>query len=169
MNPTKLCKKIPVRYAVFSCILPATLYLLYSQSRPLSCPQLPQLPEAAAAPAREEQPGKAEPMKPLRDPFRPLNHPAAPASLPRATVAAPLSGLQNQQKKQNIGISPAQSYRLCGIVTVNSRSKALLRNPSGSLLLGPGDVLPGAGTIESVTSSGIVCSGKKLAIGEVWQ
>lgn len=168
MNPIKFCKTIPLPYAICCSIIPLGLFFLYRQSRPLPCPPLPGIPEAAAEAPAEETPPKPPTPKPKRDPFRPLNHPV-PAQPVKVPGLAKALGSINSNQMGPVQKAGSQRYRLCGIVTMNGRSKALLRTSSGSLLLGPGEVLPGIGTIETIEPSGLVCAGKRLAVGEVWQ
>lgn len=167
MNPAKFCKTIPLHYAVCCSIIPLGLFFLYRQSRPLVPPTLPSIPVAAAEAPAEETTPKPAPPKPKRDPFRPLNH---LVTVQMAKAPALTKNFSPVESRQTIPVQKAVSpdYRLCGIVSMNGRSKALLRSSSGSVLLSPGDTLPGIGKVETVDSSGMVCAGKKLVVGEVF-
>ena len=164
MNVPTCCRKIPIPYVLLSGFTVTGLFLMTALVRPLPGPVLPAV-QAAELQGAEAPVSEAKPQwpRPVRDPFRPLNHPVSRKPFPPLPAAMPLTPGTAKPPGHT-----ASGGRLCGIVRVNGRSKAILRTASGSHLAEAGETIPGLGTIHEIHSKGIVCQDRQLAVGEVW-
>ena len=164
MNVPTCCRKIPIPYVLLSGFTLSGLFLMTALVRPLPGPVLPAVQAAemqeAETPAPEVKP---QGLRPTRDPFRPLNHPVSRKAVPSLPAALPPTPGTIKSLGQT-----ASGGRLCGIVRVNGKSKAILRTASGTHLAEAGETIPGLGTIREIHSKGVTCQDRQLAVGEVW-
>lgn len=127
-------------------------------------PPLPVPEESAMHPTSKKLRNKKIPL-PRRDPFRPLNHPpSSKTAAERNKIPQPSTSSPAVQTA-----SPAQPYRLVGILTVKGQRRALITGPEGTALYAAGDALPGLGSITELRSSALCCNSRELSVGEVWK
>ena len=168
MNVPTCCRKIPIPYALLSGLTTAGLLLMAIQARPLPGLTLPPVPVIQTREIPEPEP-EPIPARPKRDPFRPLNHPVTSIrEVPVKKGSPAVPAIPAMPDKAKPAVQNMAGGRLCGIVQVNGRSKALIRTASGSVLAGAGENVPGMGPIEEIHSKGLTCQGRQLNVGEVW-